>query len=55
MNEDFEGTFSNEPVVQDGNLITSRSAGTAVEFSFEIVRYLLGEKALDDLKKNLLY
>jgi len=32
-----------ERVVKDGNLITSRGAGTAVEFGLELVRELFGE------------
>jgi 4-methyl-5(b-hydroxyethyl)-thiazole monophosphate biosynthesis len=35
--------LANERVVQDGNLITSRGAGTAVEFGLALVRELFGE------------
>jgi protein deglycase len=37
--------FSEERVVVDGNLITSRAAGTAGEFSRTIARELAGEEA----------
>jgi 4-methyl-5(b-hydroxyethyl)-thiazole monophosphate biosynthesis len=41
--------FSEERVVQDGNLITSRGAGTAAEFSEELIRYLAGDKAAREI------
>jgi 4-methyl-5(b-hydroxyethyl)-thiazole monophosphate biosynthesis len=37
------GVLADERVVKDGNLITSRGAGTAVEFGLELVRELFGE------------
>lgn len=36
--------FSEDRVVRDGNIITSRGAGTAAEFSEELIRYLLGDE-----------
>lgn len=44
-NEISDGTFSEDRVVRDGNLITSRGAGTAAEFAIEIIRYLEGDEA----------
>ncbi|MDR1836113.1 MAG: DJ-1/PfpI family protein [Treponema sp.] len=40
-----EGTWSNERVVVDGNIITSRAAGTAGEFAIAIIGKLLDEEA----------
>lgn len=37
------GVLAHERVVKDGNLITSRGAGTAVEFGLALVRELFGE------------
>ncbi len=37
--------FAEDRVVRDGNLITSRGAGTAAEFAEEIIRYLAGDDA----------
>lgn len=55
MNEDFGGKFTNDKAIISKNLITGRSAGTAVEFAFKIVEYLDGIDKVNDLKKDLLY
>lgn len=44
-----------EPVVRDGNLITSRGMGTAIPFALEIVRYLADEETVEGVKKGLVY
>jgi protein deglycase len=46
--------FSPERVVVDGNLITSRAAGTAGEFSAAVVAALLGEAAAEELREKVL-
>lgn len=38
------GTFSADHVVQDGNVITSQGAGTAIEFALKLVEELCGLK-----------
>ncbi|MFZ2780464.1 MAG: DJ-1 family glyoxalase III [Rectinemataceae bacterium] len=48
------GHFAQGRVVRDGNLLTSRAAGTAGEFSVELVRLLLGDRAADDLASSVL-
>jgi 4-methyl-5(b-hydroxyethyl)-thiazole monophosphate biosynthesis len=53
--KDVEGAiFSEERVVTDGNLITSRAAGTAGEFARAIVCALLGEAAAEALAETVL-
>lgn len=46
--------FRSDRVVRDGNIITSRGAGTAGEFAVELVRYLAGEEAAERLKAAVL-
>lgn len=48
-------TTSQEPVVCDGNLITSRGMGTAIPFALEIVRYFADDAAVEQVKKGLVY
>ncbi|MBN2189865.1 MAG: DJ-1/PfpI family protein [Candidatus Aureabacteria bacterium] len=46
--------FISMPVVRDGNIITSRGAGTALEFSCSIAAYLAGAKKADDIRRSIL-
>lgn len=47
--------YKEDDVVVDGNIITARSAAKAVDFSIEIIRYLVGEKEVENLKESILY
>lgn len=47
--------FIEEPVVRDGNIITSRGMGTAIAFGLEIVRYFLDDAAAEKVKAGLVY
>lgn len=44
-----------EPVMRDGNIITSRGMGTAIPFALEIVRYFADDAAVDKIKAGLVY
>ncbi len=46
--------FIDRPVIRDVNIITSRGAGAALEFSCSIVEYLAGAKKADDIRRAIL-
>jgi 4-methyl-5(b-hydroxyethyl)-thiazole monophosphate biosynthesis len=47
-------TFVRERVVEDGNILTSRGPGTALEFSIHLAGILAGEETARQLSKGLL-
>lgn len=55
MNEDFGGTYLDQKVVVDGNLITARSADASIVFAYEIIRKIAGDEALNALQKRIYY
>jgi 4-methyl-5(b-hydroxyethyl)-thiazole monophosphate biosynthesis len=46
--------YSEDRVVVSGRVATSRSAGTAMEFAFALVRELFGDDKVDDVNKGVL-
>lgn len=44
-----------EPAVRDGNIITSRGMGTAIDFGLAIVAYYEGEEAAAALAEKIVY
>lgn len=46
---------SEEKVVTDGNVITSRGMGTAIPFALEIVRYFTDAETAEQMGKSILY
>lgn len=49
------GIFVDQPVVVDGNIITSRGAGTAVPFAVEIISYLIDRNTADKIASAIIY
>ena len=47
--------FSPEPVVVDGNIVTSRGAGTTLLFSLALVGKLLGEDKAEEIAKSIVF
>ncbi|MDO4312412.1 MAG: DJ-1/PfpI family protein [Eubacteriales bacterium] len=43
------------PVVQDGNIITSRGMGTAIDFSLRLVEILMDRVKADELAESIVY
>jgi 4-methyl-5(b-hydroxyethyl)-thiazole monophosphate biosynthesis len=50
-----DSIYLQDAVVRDGNLITSRGPGKAVDFALELVTVLAGAKEAETLRKNILY
>lgn len=46
--------YTEKRVVRDENIITGRGPGVAMEFSLEVVRYLLNHDKVDELKDEML-
>lgn len=46
--------YLEEPVVEDGHVITSRGVGTALEFALHLVERLTGPERADDLRRRML-
>lgn len=55
MNEDFGGTYMDQYVAVDGNLITGRSAAASIDFAFAIMENLAGKAKADEVKKSIYY
>lgn len=53
--KDYIKNYSEENVVTDGNIITSRGPATAPEFAFTIVAKLKNDKTANEIKKAMLY
>ena len=51
----FEEKLTEDAVVVDGNIITSRGMGTAIPFALEIVRYFADDAAVEHIKDGLVY
>ncbi len=45
--------YTGLPAVRDGSIITGKGAGAVFEFAFEIVRFLCGDRAADELKDGM--
>lgn len=48
-------TVVDTPVAEDGNIITSRGMGTAMEFGFALLNRLEGEAVTEEVKKSVIY
>lgn len=44
-----------DKVVSDGNIITAKGMGAAIEFGLELIRQLKDEKTADEIKEGIMY
>jgi len=49
----YESNYVDQKVVKSGNIMTSKGAGTTIDFALAIVEVLLGESAVKELKQGL--
>jgi protein deglycase len=55
VQDELEGVvYTDDRVVVDGHIITSRSPGTAMEFAFKLVEILFGSERRDIVNKGVL-
>ncbi len=47
--------YINNAVIRDGNIITAKGAGVALDFGFELLAYLKDEKVANDLKIQMMF
>ena len=47
--------ISDEKVCVDGNIVTSRGVGTAIDFALELIRLLEGEEKAAEVKASILF
>ncbi|MFA5577158.1 MAG: DJ-1 family glyoxalase III [Tissierellaceae bacterium] len=50
-----DSIYDEKDLVVDGNIITARGPALAVDFALEIIGYLLDHKAVEELKRDILY
>ncbi len=54
--EELKGAIvTNEGVVADGQFITSKGVGTAIDFSLELVKALVDEETAEGIAKGIMY
>ena len=51
----YGAVIADAEAVTDGNITTSRGAGTAVEFALELIRVLLNEEMSTKVKEDIIY
>ncbi len=52
---DYEGDYTKEKVVVDGNIITGKGMGASIEFAYEIIKYLIDENEAKKVLMSIQY
>lgn len=48
-------TVAEEPAVRDGHIITSKAAGTAVDFALKLIKHIKSKEDSVNIKRSILY
>lgn len=51
---ELKNALAEQRVVQDGNIITSRGAGTALDFGLALVKLLYGQEKSDEIARRIM-
>lgn len=49
------GILSEEPVVMDQNIITSRGAGTSIDFTLKLIEVIKGKSLSEEIAESIIY
>lgn len=55
MNQDYQGTYIDDYIVKDKNLITGRSVAATIDFALALIEYCIGKEECDKLKLSIYY
>jgi 4-methyl-5(b-hydroxyethyl)-thiazole monophosphate biosynthesis len=51
----IDAKYENKGVIRDGNIITARAMGSAIDFSLELIEALCGKGKKEEIKKSIIY
>jgi 4-methyl-5(b-hydroxyethyl)-thiazole monophosphate biosynthesis len=55
MNKDYGGTYLDDGVVVDGNLITAKSVAYSLDFAYAIIEKVMGRDVLENVWEHIYY
>ena len=49
------GVYKEDPVVVDGNVVTSRGVGTAIAFALKLIEVLISKEKAEEIAASIIY
>ena len=49
------GGYKEDPVVVDGNVVTSRGVGTAIAFALKLIEVLISKEKAEEIAASIIY
>ena len=49
------GAYKEDPVVVDGNVVTSRGVGTAIAFALKLIEVLISKEKAEEIAASIIY